>query len=179
MRILGLDVCYYGKKYISCAALVDTENTGVIESKTAEGKVSYPYVPGKLAKRELEPMLRAARKIKSKVDVVMVDGNGVLHPKGRGLACEIGENIRKPTIGVAKSLLLGRVLFGRVIHKGRIIGRKLKKDRKPVYVSVGYKISLGKACEIVKRCMKFRIPEPIRAAHIGCKKITTGQKVPQ
>ena len=111
-----------------------------------------------------------------KPDVFLVDGQGFAHPYGLGFASHLGLILDKPTVGVAKSLLCGKVEQNvegvRVTplkDKGEVIGAEVvtKQGTKPVYVSVGHKVSLKRATEIVMECTgKYRLPEPIRRAHI-------------
>jgi deoxyribonuclease V len=129
-----------------------------------------------LSFREIPPAYSAIKKLHVKPDVFLVDGQGYAHHYGLGFASHLGLLLDKPTIGVAKSLLWGKVeqvrKHGRVAPltaKGRVVGAEVvsKLGTKPVYVSVGHKVSLERAIEIVFECSgKYRIPEPIRRAHM-------------
>lgn len=144
---------------------------------TESPKKTFPYVPGYLSFREIPFLLKAIEKLKSPVDLFMVDGQGRAHPRGMGLAVHLGLLLKKPTIGSAKKRLYGAetevaAKKGSVSYlrdkKGDIIGAKLRtRDNvKPVYVSQGWGVSLERAVEIVlNSCPKYRLPEMIRAAH--------------
>jgi deoxyribonuclease V len=125
-----------------------------------------------LSFREVPPAISAIKRLKTEPDVFLVDAHGLAHPYGCGFASHLGLTIGKPTIGVAKSRLVGEPtkIDGDVflVHEGKIVGSVLtmKKGTKPVYVSVGHLISLGTAVKIVEHCTRGdRIPEPLLAAH--------------
>jgi len=109
-----------------------------------------------------------------------LDGHGIAHPRRLGLASHLGLALSKPTIGVAKKLLcgkpfkLGRGAQVQIEDSGEIVGVEVttKRGAKPLYISVGHKVSLERATSIVKRCVvRYRIPEPLRKAHIMAKKV--------
>ena len=148
----------------------------VVETALHRGEVSMPYIPGLLSFRELPLLLGAFGKLKTRPHVIIVDGNGIAHPRGLGIASHLGITLGVPTIGCAKSRLLGEhgepgVEKGDVAvwtHQGRQIGAVLRTRRgvKPVYVSVGHMVSLEEATRIVLACAtRYRLPEPVRAAH--------------
>jgi deoxyribonuclease V len=126
-----------------------------------------------LSFREIPPTLATIGKLKTQPDVFLVDGQGIAHPYRLGFASHLGLVLEKPTIGVAKSLLCGQIEafnqegWAPIIDKGEVVGAAVAREReKPIYVSVGHKVSLKRAIEIVKHCTQnYRIPEPIRAAH--------------
>ncbi len=148
----------------------------VVETSTYEGNVFMPYIPGLLSFRELPLLLGAFEKLKTRPHVIIVDGNGIAHPRGLGIASHLGITIQTPTIGCAKSRLLGthdepglkrgsRVVWH---HRRETLGVVVRtRDKvKPVYVSVGHMVSLRAAVRIVLKCTtKYRLPEPIRHAH--------------
>ena len=145
---------------------------------------SVSYQPGFLGFREVDAYIRLLTTLPSKPVCVMVDGNGILHPKRFGSASQLGLAVDLCTLGVAKHLhhccgswtereVKDHMAAERVLElnlrdgEGRLLGRALKKDlnsRCPVYVSVGHKISLQTACSIVKQYMLYRVPEPVRHA---------------
>lgn len=165
----GLDVSYSGER--ACVALVrmDLETLDVIEERLGFGEARFPYIPGYLGYREL-PM--AMKVVEARPDtVLLIDGHGVLHPRGFGVACHIGVRLGVPTVGAAKSLLLGEVAPGGeradVLLDGRVRGRRIRpRGRRATYVSVGHMISLESACGICERLMLRGVPEPLRLAHI-------------
>lgn len=148
-----------------------------VEKVTYSDTTNFPYIPGLLAFRESPLIIRALEKLKTKPDVIIVDGHGIAHPRKLGIASHIGVLTGYPTIGCAKSILVGTpegILSskkGNYVHlvwDGEIIGNvvRTKDNVAPVYVSIGHKITLKKATEIVLACAKkYRLPEPTRLAH--------------
>ncbi len=139
-------------------------------------KANFPYIPGYLSFREAPPVLELFNKIESIPDVLLCDGQGVAHPRGLGLASHLGLFLDLPSIGCAKSVLVGEyeepdMAKGNhtdLVYNGNIVGAALRTRTgvKPVYVSAGHKIDLSSAIEIVLKCSpKYRIPEPLRIAH--------------
>ncbi|MEM0344504.1 MAG: endonuclease V [Thermofilaceae archaeon] len=170
--VAGVDVTYSGPRAIAAAAVVDARTLGFVTSSVVELEVHVPYIPTLLAFREAGPMIAALRKLDLEPDVLIVDGNGRLHPLGAGIACQVGLAVDKPTIGVAKKLLCGEVgeWSGReapVLLAGKVVGVALRTSSKPIYVSVGHKISLPTAVALVSRLTRkgARLPEPLRLAH--------------
>ena len=148
----------------------------VVEQATFETEVTFPYVPGLLSFREAPVLLGAFRRLKGKPDLLLVDGQGYAHPRRFGLACHLGLLLDVPTIGCAKSRLigehgpLGSAAGSRVdlTDGGDVIGSVLRtRDGvNPVFVSVGHRIGLDEAAEWVLRCCRgYRLPEPTRLAH--------------
>jgi deoxyribonuclease V len=134
--------------------------------------VKFPYIPTLLSFREIPPTVACIKKLKLQPDVLLADGQGIAHPYGCGFASHLGLAIGKPTVGVAKSRLIGKPteIAGEdfLVQKGQIVSAVVttKEGVKPVYVSVGHLISLGTAVKIVKHCTRnSRIPEPILQAH--------------
>jgi deoxyribonuclease V len=173
-RICGVDVSYRGNKAFSCAVVIERRSLTVVESACSESIVESPYIPGLLFLREAEPILAVLGKLRD-YDLLMVDGHGLLHPRGFGIACYVGVKLDRPTIGVAKSLLCGTVVQKNnsqsVLLDGKKLGVVLKANSKPIYVSVGHKVSLRTASKIVKEVTKYRIPEPLRLADINSRKM--------
>jgi len=170
----GVDVAYCDDISIGAVAVLDFNSLELIESRTACCKTRFPYVPTLLSFRETPPAVSAIRKLRTLPDVFLVDGQGVAHPRRFGFASHLGLAIDKPTIGVAKSLLCGEVGkfndegWAPITDKGEIIGAAVVTSfgEKPVYVSVGHKVSLGRAIAVVKHFIcERRIPEPILKAH--------------
>jgi deoxyribonuclease V len=167
--VAGLDVSYSNDK--ACVALVrmDLESLEVMEVRHAIGRVRFPYVPGYLSYREL-PMVRRVL-LETDGDILLIDGQGVLHPRGFGIACQIGVCFNVPTIGAAKSLLTGTVVGhgqrDEILVNGMVRGMRLRHRRgKGVFVSVGHRVSLNTACALCERLMIKEVPEPLRLAHV-------------
>jgi len=170
--IVGVDVAYAGELAIGAVAVLDYESLELLESQTATCEVKFPYIPTLLSFREIPPTVACIKKLKLQPDVLLVDGQGIAHPYGCGFASHLGLAIGKPTIGVAKSRLIGKPakIAGEdfLVQKGQIISAVVttKNGAKPVYISIGHMISLGTAVKIVKHCARnSRIPEPTLQAH--------------
>ena len=170
--VAGVDVAYANELAIGAVAVLDYDSLELVESQTATCKVKLPYIPTLLSFREIPAAVACIRKLKLLPDVFLADGQGIAHPYRCGFASHLGLALRKPTIGVAKSRLIGEPTekAGGVflVQNGQIIGSVVttKENSKPVYVSVGHLISLGTAIKIVKHCVRGnRIPEPLRQAH--------------
>lgn len=155
-----------------------------IEEVTVTGRVKFPYIPGLLSFREAPILLRAFRKLKTNPDVILFDGQGIAHPRNFGLASHIGLILNKPSIGCAKSLLVGEYgevgnkigAYSKLVFNNKVVGAVLrtKINTKPVFVSPGHKVNLAFAVRIVLETgCGYRIPEPIRQAHILVNKIRT------
>jgi deoxyribonuclease V len=147
----------------------------VVESVSASAPAPMPYVPGLLSFREAPILLDALRRLRTTPDLILVDGHGVAHPRGLGIASHIGLHVAVPVVGVAKSVLVGthapagrrRGEWKGLLWHGHRIGLALTtRDRtKPVYVSVGHRIGLFPAARRVLACAtRYRLPEPIRHA---------------
>ncbi len=177
--VAGIDVAYTNKKSIGAVAVLDYRSMKPIESRVAIVETRFPYVPTLLSFREIPPTVSAIRELTIKPDVFLVDGHGIAHPYRLGFASHLGVILDIVTIGVAKSLLCGKVVgkedefWKPIIYKGEVVGGALftRVDAKPVYVSVGHRISLKTAIKIVLACSRgYRIPEPLRKAHMVAEK---------
>ncbi|MEM2878364.1 MAG: endonuclease V [Candidatus Hadarchaeales archaeon] len=183
-RVCGCDVSAErdGSAWAACV-VVDRRSLSVLESRVARVKLRFPYIPTFLAFRELEAMLGVAGKVEA--DVYIVGAHGVAHPRRAGLASHLGVALDKPSFGVAKSLVCGecgeppnrRGAYLHVRDGGEIIGAALRTVRgaKPVYVSVGHRVSLRTSIRLTVQTSKYRIPEPLRMAHNLAKKASLSQ----
>lgn len=150
----------------------------------------FPYVSGYLGFRESPSLVEAFAQLDRPPDLLFVDGQGLSHPRGFGIACQVGVLLDTPAIGVAKSILvgepageLGPAAGDRVPMrwKGRIVGMAVRtKPRcKPLYISVGHRISLDSAVDHVLRATRgYRHPEPTRRAHIAANDLRRRADVP-
>jgi deoxyribonuclease V len=170
--VAGVDVSYVGSLGIGGVAVVDYESLELVESQTVVCEVKMPYIPTLLSFREIPPSVACIRKLRSQPDVFLADGQGMAHPYRCGFASHLGLAVGKPTVGVAKSRLIGAPVEveGQVflVDKDETVGAVVttREGVKPVFVSVGHMFSLGTAVEIVKHCVRrVRIPEPLRFAH--------------
>ncbi len=155
--------------------VIELETLKPIYEHVVEDIVDFPYIPTFLAFRELPLLLKLYKTAEVKPDVFFVDGQGVAHPRGCGIASHFGVETGEVSVGVAKSKLFGYAKepgpkkgdFTYLRYKGRIIGAvvRTKDNAQPVYVSVGHRISLKTAIELVLKTSIYRVPEPTRLAH--------------
>ncbi|NOY45674.1 MAG: endonuclease V [Deltaproteobacteria bacterium] len=177
-NVAGVDVAYdrSGRWCAAAAAILSWPHLRVVGEAVRLGPVEAPYRPGDLAAREAGPILGALRDVAPPPDLVLVDGHGLAHPRRRGLACAVGEGIRVPTVGVAKEPLVGRWApplsargaWAPVQDQGEMVGAvvRTRADVKPVFVSVGWGLTLTEAIRwILRLSPRYRLPEPLRAAH--------------
>ncbi|EHC19348.1 deoxyribonuclease V [Fischerella thermalis] len=175
--VAGVDMGFEADGTISRAAVavLSFPELELQETSLARRPTSFPYIPGFLSFREIPAVLDALEKIKITPDLILCDGQGIAHPRRFGIACHLGVIVNIPSIGVAKSLLVGkheelpdtRGSWQPLIHKGEIVGAVLRTrvGVKPVYVSSGHRISLPTAIDYVLRCTpKYRLPETTRIA---------------
>jgi deoxyribonuclease V len=148
------------------------------EVRLAQGKLEFPYVPGLLSFREAPLMLEAYQKLDVVPDLILVDGQGIAHPRRLGIASHLGLWLDKPTIGCAKSRLCGEHGmpgdgFGdytELVYEGEVVGAVLrtKPGVNPLYISVGHRVDLQGAIDwVLNCCCGYRLPEPTRFAHLA------------
>lgn len=177
--VAGVDVSYakIAKQFHAAVVLLDYDSMEILETAAASGDVNFPYVPGLLSFRELPILLQAFRKLKTVPNVILVDAQGIAHPRRLGLASHLGLWLDLPTIGCAKSRLCGECeepapekgAWTSLRDGGETIGRLLRtKNRvRPLYISPGHKIDCRRSAEIVLQCGRgYRLPEPTRQAHL-------------
>lgn len=176
--VAGIDVGFEKNGTITIAAVVVLDYPGlmVVDQVVARRPTRFPYVPGYLSFREAPAALAALKKLRIRPDLVLCDGQGLAHPRRFGLACHLGLLTNIPSIGVAKSRLIGtheqvprrKGSWKPLMDKGEVIGVVLRTRTgvKPVYVSIGYGISLKSAIAFVMHCTtRYRLPETTRLAH--------------
>ena len=149
----------------------------LVETSFASADIGFPYVPGLLSFREAPAILAAFRQVRTAPDVILFDGQGYAHPRRLGLASHLGLVLDRPSIGCAKSILVGRYeeperTFGAatpLVHDGETVGTavRTRPRHKPLFVSPGHKVSLDTAVRIVLACCRENnfLPEPTRLAH--------------
>jgi deoxyribonuclease V len=175
--VAGADVSYDSAtgRYFAAVVRLSWPGLEVQEVARSRGTFDFPYVPGLLSFRELPPLLRAFRRLTGIPDLVMCDGQGLAHPRFMGLACHLGLFLGIPTVGCAKSILVGhhtkvsRHRGARVTltYRGRRVGMVLRTREgvREMIISPGHLISIGQSAEWAMRCtLRFRIPEPTRLA---------------
>jgi len=177
-RVAGVDVGFESNGQITRAAVavLSFPDLAVIEHAIARDATRFPYVPGLLSFREAPAVLEALSKLSSRPDVLLCDGQGLAHPRRFGLACHLGVVTDLASVGVAKKRLLGdhtdaperRGTWTELRERGDVIGAVLRTrvGVKPMFVSVGHKISLKSAVQLVMACVtRYRLPETTRVAH--------------
>lgn len=165
-RIAGIENIFFRNKIISTVVvIVDNE---VVEQEYSEDKIRFPYIPGLRAYRELPNMMQAFDKLDEKPDVIFIHGHGIIHPKGLGIASHFSLVSGVPAIGIAESLIVGKVEGEEIILNNKKAGKilKVKEGANPIYVSPGNKISVNSALALTKKsiCEGHKIPEPLRIA---------------
>jgi deoxyribonuclease V len=151
----------------------------LMESAHYADTSDLPYMPGFLGFREVPCLIQAFHRLTAKPDLLLVDGHGISHPRGLGVASHIGVLLDLPTIGVAKSILVGRIdgelgeeagATAPLIHHGKTIGMAVrsKPNTLPLFISTGHRISLDSAVQWLLNCVtRYRLPEPTRLAHLA------------
>jgi len=178
--IAGVDISAERGRGMAQGAVVVLQYPALrpVETRVIAGNLDFPYIPGLLSFRESPLTLAACEQLGITPDLVLVDGQGVAHPRRFGLASHLGLCLNLPTIGCAKSLLCGTHKtpgaepgsYAEVVDKGEIIGVALrtKLGVKPIYVSIGHKVDLKTAIYWVMKCCRgYRLPEPTRLAHLA------------
>jgi deoxyribonuclease V len=176
--VAGLDCAIdkAGREIIACVVVLKLPGLQLVESAAATRKDSFPYIPGLLSFREAPACVAAVEKLKSRPDVFIVDGQGIAHQRRLGLAAHLGLFFEKPTIGCAKSRLIGtfkepagrKGAFSLLKDKNEVIGAvvRTRENVKPLFISVGNRCLLEDAIKITLKCTtKYRLPEPTRLAH--------------
>lgn len=170
--VAGIDVSYPKSEFEKASGacvIMDYKTKDIIEEETIYAKTEFPYISTYLAYRELPVIEKLVKNLKIKPTIFMFDGNGILHPYSIGLAAHAGIVLDKPSIGVAKRLLYGNIINKEVFINGKKRGyiiRSSKKVKNPIYVSPGHRVSFKTSLKIVKHFSKYKIPEPLRKAHI-------------
>ena len=177
--IAGADISYnkFSETVFAGIVVLSLPDLRIVETAGVRSVAKFPYVPGLLSFREAPSLLEAWEKLKTKPDVLMFDGQGIAHPRRFGIACHVGVLLDWPTIGCAKSILVGR--YGELgleagsrsplVDKGEQVGVALRTKSKvaPVYISPGHLTDLDSAVDLVLRSTtKYRLPEPTRQAHL-------------
>lgn len=146
-----------------------------VERRKARRKLRFPYVPGLLSFREGPVLLAAFARLRTEPDLILIDGHGLAHPRRFGIACHLGVLFDKPTIGCAKSLLVGEhaepgapagSTAPLILGTERVgVVLRTRDNVKPIYVTPGHRVSVDSAVELVRSCLDgFRLPKPTREA---------------
>lgn len=175
--VAGVDVGFEDNYAISRAAVavLSFPDLQLVEQAIARRPTTFPYIPGFLSFREVPVVIDALEQVSTTPDLIICDGQGIAHPRRFGLACHLGVLVDMPTIGAAKSLLVGKHeelplekgSWQPLRHRGEVIGAVLRSRTgvKPLYISPGHRITLPTAIDYVLRCLtKYRLPETTRWA---------------
>lgn len=185
-RVAGADVSTQGEMAYATVVVLEFPALSLVEVQGYEEQLGFPYVPGLLSFRELPSVVGALEKVETAVDAVILDAQGLAHPRRVGLASHLGIFLDVPTVGCAKSRLVGKFEEpGRekgsaadLVHRGEVVGSVLRtRDGvSPVYVSVGNGIDLPSSVELVLTCCtKYRLPETTRQAHDAANRLRRGE----
>jgi deoxyribonuclease V len=173
--IAGVDAAFSENRVFAAACLYTYPDLICIERTQAAGKLTFPYVPGYLSFREGPAIIKAIGRLKRHPDVILVDGQGIAHPRRIGIASHLGVVLDIPTIGCAKTRLLGAYQepalqkgnWSALHHAGEIVGAVLRTREgvSPLFISPGHRIDLGGSVRLALACSRrYRIPEPLRCA---------------
>ncbi|OWA33320.1 endonuclease V [Saccharibacillus sp. O16] len=173
----GVDVAYDtdDDRLVAAVVILDAHSLEVVETASAVGRPSFPYIPGLFSFREIPPVLQAFEKLEIVPDLIVCDGQGIAHPRRFGLASHLGMLLDTPSIGCGKTRLIGeyeepasiRGSSSQLIDQGEVVGHVLRtQDQvKPVFVSPGHLVSLETACAwVLKLAPRYRLPETTRQA---------------
>lgn len=187
--VAGADISYDkgAETLYAAVVVVDVATLSVVERVGLAATVTFPYVPGLLSFREAPPILAAFARLQARPDVIITDGQGMAHPRRFGVACHLGLWLDIPTVGCGKSRLCGNFAEpgpdrgdrSPLTDKDGVIGSVVRSRRgvKPLFVSVGHRSDLASAVDLVLALTpKYRVPVPIRLAHVEVNRLRTEAK---
>ena len=174
----GGDIAYSrnGDRLFGAIAVLSFPDMEVLDMASADGKITFPYIPGLLSFREGPILIKTFRRLKVRPDVIIFDGQGTAHPRRMGLTSHMGLWLDLPSMGCAKTPLLKEFInpgptkgsFEWIRQEGKKVGAVLrtKENVKPLFVSPGHRIDLMTSIQLIfESCRGFRIPEPLRKTH--------------
>ncbi len=173
--VAGVDAGYSGDSALAAVVTLAFPSLQTLDYAVARRQIRFPYVPGYLSFREAPAVLDALASLHITPDLLICDGHGLAHPRRCGIACHLGVLTDLPSIGCAKSLLVGvhdplpdvRGAWTPLRHHDEVVGAavRTRPGVRPVYVSVGHRVSLETAIQFVMACVtRYRLPETTRAA---------------
>ena len=176
--VAGVDISQskQGRAYYAIVVL-EYSTMQEVERVAGSGELTWPYIPGLLAFREIPLLLEGFQQLHHKVEVILCDGHGISHPRSLGIASHLGVLLGIPTIGCAKKVLVGTFdPVGEEVgsksalrHKGKLVGYayRSRKRCRPIFISPGHLINLQSALCVVEHCLRgYKLPEPTRLAHL-------------
>lgn len=173
--VAGVDQAFFNNDVISAIVVCDYKTMEPVEKKFAVIKAPFPYIPGYLSYRESPAAVEAFNKLEKKPDILIVDAHGIAHPRALGMASHLGLLLDIPTIGIAKKLIVGKKQKDKIVFNKKIVAQEIytKENARPIYVSIGHRISLKKAAEVINKCIRqpHKLPEPLHLAHRYANKI--------
>jgi deoxyribonuclease V len=182
--VVGLDASYArGSRTVwAGAVLLDFPSLEKREEQWSQREVSFPYIPGLLSFREIPALLGVLRRISLEPGLIFCDGQGIAHPRGMGLAAHLGVLVGKPTIGCAKSKLVGEFdpvgrekgAYAYLKYRDKVVGAvvRTRPNVRPIFVSPGYHVAIDDCVRLaLETCTRYRIPEPTRQADILVKSV--------
>jgi deoxyribonuclease V len=185
--VAGADVSTQGDRAYATVVVLEYPGLSLVEVKGFEALLRFPYVPGLLSFREIPPIVGALEKVETSVDALILDAQGLAHPRRMGLATHLGLFLDVPTVGCAKSRLVGsyeepgieKGSATDLVHRGEVVGKVLRTRERvsPVYVSVGNGIDLRSSVDLVLVCTtRYRLPESTRQAHNAANRLRRGEE---
>jgi deoxyribonuclease V len=185
--VAGADVSTQDDMAYATVVVLEFPGLSLVEVQGFEAQLRFPYVPGLLSFREVPSLAGALRKVETEVDALILDAQGLAHPRRMGLASHLGIFLDVPTVGCAKSRLVGS--YGEpgrekgsatdLVHRGEVVGRvvRTRDGVSPVYVSVGNGIDLKSSVDLVLACCpRYRLPESTRQAHNAANRLRRGEE---
>ena len=183
--VAGADVSTQGDLGYATVVVLSFPDLSVVEVRGYESRLTFPYVPGLLAFREIPSVVGALREVESEVDAVIFDAHGLAHPRGMGLASHLGIFVDVPSVGCAKSRLVGeheepgpeKGDTADLVYRKKVVGKVVRTRPRvsPVYVSVGNRIDLVSSVDLVLQCCtRYRLPETTRQAHNAANRLRRG-----
>ncbi len=180
--VCGVDAGFKDNMAYAAAVVLDYPGLTIIEKSFAVSRTLMPYIPGLLSFREIPALIPALKKLQTMPDLLMADGQGIAHPRRLGLASHLGLVYDLPSIGCAKTRLWGlapepgnkKGEYTLLYDGDQVVGAKLRtrENTKPLFISIGHKISLQTAIKIVLACLAgYRLPQPTRLAHLETQKL--------
>ena len=174
--VAGIDVAYSPNEFenaYGAYVCLDYKTQEVVEEKTVGVTPMFPYIPTYFSYRELPVITEVFKYVDQAPSILLIDGNGILHPRGCGLATHAGIHLNTPTIGVAKNLLMGEVKNDMIILNDKSCGYAMfssSRATNPLYISPGHCVSMKTSKTVVQHLCRLKNPEPLRRAHLLAKK---------